>query len=566
MAFGRNAATGRETPGMTPVLRVLAASAVVAGLVLVAPATAAPVPNDATWTEAYITSGDGTKLHADVLLPKNRKASQKHPMIVSIGPYYGSGSQGAPVYDPLNEGPSDRFADLIKEGRIFERGYGFVMVDSRGYGSSGGCNDFGGHGEQMDAKAAVEWAAKQSFSTGNVGMWGKSYDGWTQVMAMAAKPKGLKAVVVQSPLIETYRGMFENGVHYGAGWYATPSLYTDYDLTPPTLNDSPEEFVNALTGTATGPDCYAEKTAQTANPDHSTAYWMERDIIAKAGSSTVATMWSHGFNDVNTKPTNVFPVYSKLRGPKRAWLGQWDHVRGNEARVVGREGFMNEAMAWFDHYLKGLPLKKMPAIEIQDGDGKWRTEAAWPPADVTKRKMPLRTGSFVDDGNNSARTPDGGTWSVSQKAPYDVRLAGLMHLDVRVSVQTPAPANLVALVFDVAPDGSSRLVTRGASQVTQDAERTFSFDLWPQDWLLPKGHRLAVQLAGNDSLLYLPANTGTTVTVVKATLSLPIVARARASNLEGDQASAASGRPKPTLTSELSGRDVKADFGPAPRK
>jgi alpha/beta superfamily hydrolase len=63
-------------------------------------------------------------------------------------------------------------------------------VDSRGYGSSGGCYDLGGSGEQADAKAAVEWAASQSWSTGKVGMWGKSYDAWTQVMAMATKAKG----------------------------------------------------------------------------------------------------------------------------------------------------------------------------------------------------------------------------------------------------------------------------------------------------------------------------------------------------------------------------------------
>ena len=127
-------------------------------------------------------------LHADVMLPKERKDGQKHPMILSIGPYFGSGSQNAPGYDPTGEGPSDRFDDLIEQGEIFQKGYGLIYVDSRGFGSSGGCNDLGGPGEQMDTKAAVEWAAKQPFSTGKVGMWGKSYDAWTQVMALSQKP------------------------------------------------------------------------------------------------------------------------------------------------------------------------------------------------------------------------------------------------------------------------------------------------------------------------------------------------------------------------------------------
>ena len=46
--------------------------------------------------------------------------------------------------------------DTDKDGtgdtNIFEMGYAVVQVDSRGYGSSGGCNDYGGFGEQMDMK------------------------------------------------------------------------------------------------------------------------------------------------------------------------------------------------------------------------------------------------------------------------------------------------------------------------------------------------------------------------------------------------------------------------------
>ncbi|HVE62448.1 MAG TPA: CocE/NonD family hydrolase [Mycobacteriales bacterium] len=546
-------------------LRLLSAASLAAGVLVVAPADAGPVPEGATWSEAYITSRDGTKLHADVLLPENRKSNTRHPVILSIGPYYGSGSQGFPAYDPMGKGPSDRFNDLIEEGRIFQKGYALVLVDSRGYGSSGGCNDLGGPGEQSDAKAAVEWAATQPFSTGKVGMWGKSYDGWTQVMALAGKPKGLAATVIQAPLIEGYRGFFENGVHYDALWYATPGLYAGYDLTPPTANDDPQEFVHALTGTATKPDCYAANAAGPVNPDPSAAYWKARNIIKKAGESTVPTLWSHGFNDVNTKPTNVFPVYSALKGPKRAWFGQWDHIRGNQADLVGRDGFMAEAMNWLDHWLKGLPLKKAPAVEIQDGDGAWRAEKAWPPADVVMRSMTLRPGSWTDEAGNSAASPEGGTWSVSQPAPHDVRLAGLLRLTAQVAVQNPAGGNLVALVYDVDADGESRLISRGASAVNS-AQDGVSFDLWPQDWLLPKGHRIAVQLSADDALMYQPTYKGGTVTLQSGELLLPIPRRARTSNLAGDEAAAAANNPTPTLTTQLDGRETKADFGPRPTR
>lgn len=546
-------------------IRLALTAALVAGVALMVPAQAAPVSEEATWTQQWIESGDGTPLHADVMLPASRKDNQKHPVILSIGPYFGSGSQGT-VWDPQEAGPSARFDDLIEQGQIFEKGYALVYVDSRGYGSSGGCNDLGGPGEQMDTKAAVEWAAKQPWSNGKVGMWGKSYDAWTQVMALAQQPKGLAATVIQSPLIDGYRLAFENGVHWAATWYATPGLYANYDLTPPSLQDAtPDEFANSTSGTATNPDCYAMNLTQTTNPDRTTPYWKERDIVAAAGASKVPSLWSFGFNDVNTKPTNIFDVYSKLKGPKRAWFGQWDHVRGNEDMLVGREGFMDEAMNWFDHYLKGKPLRKLPKHEIQDGDGLWRTEASYPPADAVGRTMPIKPGSYVDERGNSASAPTNGFWTVSQPTPHDVRLAGLTKLTVEATTSTPLGGNLVGLLYDVAPDGSARLITRGAYKLP--ASGTTTFEMWPADWKLPKGHRLALQLSAEDSVVYQPTYTGSTVTITKGSVTLPLLTKLRTSNLVGEEASAQARVPTPTIAdADLEGRDVKADFGKPMRR
>jgi hypothetical protein len=547
-------------------LRLVLSAALLAGVALMVPAQAAPVPNGATWTEQWIESGDGTPLHADVLLPEARKDGQKHPVILSIGPYFGSGSQGGLAYDPSNTGPSDRFNDLVEDGQIFAKGYAYVMVDSRGYGSSGGCNDLGGPGEQMDVKAAVEWAAQQPWSNGKVGMWGKSYDAWTQVMGLATAPKGLAATVIQAPIIDGYRIAFENGVHWDYGWYITPGLYLNYDLIPPSLADgTPEEFVNSTSGTATNPHCYALNMASTPNPDRTATYWQERDIVAAAGASKVPSLWSFGFNDHNTKPTNIFDVYSKLKGPKRAWFGQWDHVRGNEDQLVGREGFMDEAMNWLDHHLKGQPLKKLPKHEIQDGDGLWRTEAQYPPADAVGRTMPILSGSYTDERGNSANNPNAGTWTVSQPAPHDVRLAGLTKISVDATTSLPTGGNLIALLYDVAEDGSSRLVTRGAYKLP--ASGVTSFEMWPADWKLPKGHRLALQLSGDDTTMYQPTYTTSTVTVNKGSLTLPLLTKLRTSNLAGEEASAQAGVPTPTIAeSDLEGRSVKADFGKPMRR
>src|SRR5215217_1974939 len=210
------------------ILFVLAASAVL-------PATAGAagaVPEGAEWSEATIPSTDGVTLHADILRPRDLPRDAKTPVILSIGPYFNhSGQVGAagPVedaaYDPVGPpGPSDRFKDFVDGAKLMERGYTFVMVDLRGFGGSTGCLDWGGPGEQADVSKAVEWAAGQSWSTGKVGMYGKSYDGVTGMLGIVQQPRGLAAVISQEPLYDMYRYLYMNRVRFQNS-LLTPNLY-----------------------------------------------------------------------------------------------------------------------------------------------------------------------------------------------------------------------------------------------------------------------------------------------------------------------------------------------------
>ena len=512
-------------------------------------------PNAFTFDEAMFPSDDGTMLHADVLLPADAAEGERFPVIVSVGPYFNS----------VNGGPNMRFADLFNEGRIFERGYAYVQVDSRGYGGSGGCYDLGGAGERMDAKAAVEWAAAQPWSTGKVGMWGKSYDGWTQVMALAEDPEGLAAVVIQSPLIEAYRVIFENGVSYGTGWKTFAVTYFNYDsnYNDPTTDD-PEEFTNHITGTAVGAatGCYPEHAASHQVPFHDTPYWMERDLTVAASDTDVPVLWSHGFNDVNTKPNNFLPVWERLESPKRAWFGQYAHDRGNEADKVGRDGFMAEAMAFFDEHLKGQAPADLPAVEIQDGEGNWRTEEAWPPADADLHRFPLKPNAYVDNNANSVSRPSGGAWTFTPPAPHDLRFSGPFEVAANVTTEVPN-ANMVALLYDVDPDGNARFIQRGAKLIPSSGG--VQFTSYPQDWVLRQGHRLGLLLAGNDSSHFFPANTQTSVTILDGTFSVPFLRYERTPNLDGGPATAMDRVPQVLLDeATITGNEMPAAFPPAP--
>ena len=535
------------------VLSLLCLLLVGAGVSAIAPAVnAASVPAGATWQEIYFPSRDGTMLHAELLRPADGCPEGGCPVVVSIGPYYGSGSQGFPVYDPLNEGPSGRFHDFIAHdfpgrGNIFQQGYAWLAVDSRGYGGSDGCNDYGGIGEQMDAASAVEWAGTQDWSNGKVGMWGKSYDGWTQVMALAQNPPHLEATVIQSPLIEGYGIGYVNGVHHDSGWYATTSLYMLYDFLPPSVNEiTPEEVIYPIKGTATDP-CWVGQQAQiAAGWDHDLEYWRERDIRKSARrNDDVAVLWSHGFNDVNTKPDQIFGVYDNLNNMKksnhRAWFGEWDHVRGNEANLVGREGFLEEALDWFDHYLKDKPFRyevnERNVVEIQDNEGVWRTEAQYPPTDIRDVSLPLKPGSYVDNQSNAATA---GYWTFSQPLEYDLRAVHEPTLTVKANFAAPW-ANLIGVLYDFDPEtGQVTEVNRGAYRMETTGEE-ISFRLHPRDHIFREGHSLAFHITSGHPE-FLPYPTQQTITVTEASINVRFLTYERINNLVGEPAAASSRR------------------------
>ena len=146
-----------------------------------------------------LEDGGNATLHADVLRPKGATAADKTPVILSIGPYFNHSGQTGPAgpaegtnYDPVgpNAGPSERFQDFVEGSGLLKKGYTFVMVDLRGFGGSNGCLDWSGPGEQADVVNAVKWAAGQPWSTGKVGMYGKSYDALTGLIGVNQRPAG----------------------------------------------------------------------------------------------------------------------------------------------------------------------------------------------------------------------------------------------------------------------------------------------------------------------------------------------------------------------------------------
>ena len=98
---------------------------------------------------------------------------------------------------------------------------------------------------------------------------------------------------------------------------------------------------------------------------------------------------------------------------------------------MGRAGWFDEVMRFYDRFLKGAaPAVADPPVAVQTNDGKWRSEAQWPPADKSLFTTALRAGSYDDTaqsyptGSEDDPTSNSGVWTVSKPLPYDLHFAG----------------------------------------------------------------------------------------------------------------------------------------------
>jgi putative CocE/NonD family hydrolase len=140
---------------------------------------------------------DGCVLRADLFRPDS---PEKLPVIINRTPY----NKALPMV----------FALTMDSIRAALAGYNVLVQDCRGrFASDGVFNCF--TDEARDGYDTVEWAARQPWSDGNVGMYGASYMGATQWLAATQAPPHLKCI---APLITA--SDYHDGWTYQGGAFA----------------------------------------------------------------------------------------------------------------------------------------------------------------------------------------------------------------------------------------------------------------------------------------------------------------------------------------------------------
>jgi predicted acyl esterase len=182
--------------------------------------SAADAPQKQFWARretGYLPAADGTLLRYSVLLPA--KTGRFPVALIYSG--YDTGSIGGPAY--LKNDVTFSF-DLDRA--LVSKGYAVMGVNARATGCSEGAPfDFLGIKYGEDGRDAVEFAAQQPWSNGNVGMYGWSWAGMSQLATASERPAHLKAIVPGMVLGDP---RLDNGAPGGVTAYAMASHWNEF--------------------------------------------------------------------------------------------------------------------------------------------------------------------------------------------------------------------------------------------------------------------------------------------------------------------------------------------------
>ena len=153
----------------------------------------------------------------------------------------------------------------------------------------------------------MKWAAAQRWSTGKVGMLGKSYDAWTGLMGVAQRPPGLEAVVAHGARLRRLQLPLQPGrpVH---------ELRADARPVPGDRRDPGRRSTTPRSTSANGAPqawCYGlNQSLQQIDSPHD-PFWQERNLLPPSRRSRVPLFLTQGFLETNTKQDAALPVLQR---------------------------------------------------------------------------------------------------------------------------------------------------------------------------------------------------------------------------------------------------------------
>jgi len=253
--------------------------------------------------------------------------------------------------------------------------------------------------ELADGVEVIDWIARQPWCTGAVGMMGISWGGFNALQIAALRPEALKAIITLCSTDDRY----SDDIHYKGGCLLNENLgwgstMLSYSSRPPDPAVVGEQWRRTwLERLAHEPFLPAAWLAHQTRDD----FWKHGSVCEQYSRIEAPTLviggWADGYKNA------VQRLVANIDAPTKGIVGPWLHKYPHFAAPLPRIGFLQEALRWWDRWLKQIntgveadpPFRAYlmdsvrPRTSYDHRPGRWIASEHWPPHSATVRAFAL---------------------------------------------------------------------------------------------------------------------------------------------------------------------------------
>jgi len=425
--------------------------------------------------------------------------------------------------------------------------------------------------ESLAPKAVIDWLNGRAkaytepvggeeveayWTTGKVGMTGTSYNGTLPLAAATTGVDGLEAIIPVAPNTSYYHYYRSNGLVRAPGGFLGEDVDVLYDF----INSGDPERRAWCNENVR--DTEMAEGRDRVSGDYND-FWYGRDYLNVIDGVQAATLMAHAFNDWNVMPEHSYRISEALKDrgvPLQIFYHQGGH---------GGPPPLEQMNRWFTRYVydveNGVENDPKAWIVREGVQGNEPTAYDDYPNPEAESVMLYPTGSGNEVGTLSlAASTDSGIEGLTDdvsvdgaahaaaaasmnrllyatpELTQDVHLSGVATLTVRVAANAEAANLSVWLVSLPWIDGASindNLITRGwadpqnegslreSTPLTPGEFRELTFDLQPDDQIIPAGQRIGLMIFSSDPQFTLWPEPGTELQIdlTGTAITLPVV-------------------------------------------
>lgn len=497
---------------------------------------------------------DGCRLSARIWRPRT---TEPVPVILEYLPYR------------KRDGTCAR--DALTHPWFAARGYACIRVDMRGNGDSYGVmEDEYTAQEQADCVEVINWLAQQDWCNGAVGMMGISWGGFNGLQLAALTPEPLKAVITLCSTVDR----FADDIHYkggcllneNLGWGATMWSYSSQSPDPALRPDWREMWLERLENEPFLPAVWLRHQKRDA-------YWQHGSVCEDYNRIKAKVLaiggWGDAYKNAVPQLVEALPGAKGIVGP---WVHKYPHFAAPEPRI----GFLQEALRWWDHWLKGedrgvkddpdyrvyLMDGVRPAAWYTERPGRWIAESTGATSHLESETLHLTDAGLAASTGTLTRTvsspaqcgADAGEYcaiwlgpempgdqrqddalsTTFDSAPLiaDMDIVGAPRIRLKIASDQPQ-AQIAVRLNHIHPDGAATRITYGVLNLSHRASaeapepmtpgtaEEIDFTLDHIAYRVPRGHRLRVSISDSYWPLIWPSPHKTTLTLDAGQISIP---------------------------------------------